>query len=401
MTPRGTGPAHWYSASLAIALVAIAFSNAALYLFQSGVVDQPPFWWLAALGGLAAPMAIQYTRSLRVPVAPMLGWLVFYVVLTVSWFAMFPATPEADFELRRRLQSIGYICLVWLIVQQPGALSVVRWAILAATTFAGAVNLFEFFHPGAFSLTTGRAAGLYMNPNSSGAALLFGMLVSIPLLAVRWRAVFVFAIGLGILATFSRAALAGWTAMAASLMLDELRTSGIARLFTKLFAIGAIVGIVVIGVLHNLNPEQGAALGDVVADRLGTFMSEDARDDLSTSERRELTGRAMESIGQHPWSGAGLGTNRFLDRETGSHNQYLDLMVQHGLAGVLVLPLLAVALIYGSRGQARADAIRFAFLLLFLGFFSHNMLDERYLLTAVVVQAAISRASYSSPDSGQ
>jgi len=401
VTPRGTGLVHWYSASLAIALVAIAFSNAALYLFQSGIVAEPPFWWLAALGGLAAPMAIQYARSLRVPVAPLLGWLVFYLVLTVAWFAMFPATPEADFELRRRLQSIGYIGLVWLIVQQPGALAVVRWAILAATIFACAVNWFEFFHPGAFSLITGRAAGLYMNPNSSGAALLFGMLVSIQLLTVRWRALFVFAIGLGILATFSRAALAGWTAVAASLMLEELRASGIARVFMKLVAIAVLVGVVVIGVLHSLNSEQSAALGDVVADRLGSFMSEDARDDTSTSERRELTDQAMESIGQHPWFGAGLGTNRFLDRETGSHNQYLDLMVQHGIIGVLVLPLLAVALTYGSHRPARADAMRFAFLLLFLGFFSHNMLDERYLLAAVVVQAAISRASYSSPDSDQ
>ncbi len=401
MTPRGAGLAHRYSASLAIALVAIAFSNAALYLFQSGIVVQPPFWWLAALGGLAAPMAIQYARSLRVPVAPLLGWLAFYFVLTVSWFAMFPATPEADFELRRRLQSIGYICLVWLIVQQPGALAVVRWAILAATMFACVVNWFEFFHPGVFSLTTGRAAGLYMNPNSSGAALLFGMLVSIHLLNVRWRAVFVFAIGLGILATFSRAALAGWSAVAASLMLEELRSAGIARLFTKLIAIGTLVAVVVVSILYNLNPEQSAALGDVVADRLGSFMSEDARDDTSTSERRELTDQAMESIGQRPWFGAGLGTNRFLDREAGSHNQYLDLMVQHGITGVLVLPLLAVALIYGSRRPARADAMRFAFLLLFLGFFSHNMLDERYLLAAVVVQAAIGRASYSSPDPDQ
>lgn len=385
---------HWYSASLAVALIAIAFSNAALYLFQSGIVAQPPFWWLTILGALVVPLSIRYARSLLVPIAPLFGWLVFYFVITISWFAAFPETLESREALLGRFQSMGYVCLVWLLVQQPGALAVMRWSIFAATLFACAVNLFEFFHPGAFSLTTGRAAGLYLNPNISGAALMFGMLVSIGLLTALWRTVFMFVVGLGILVTFSRAALAGWAIVAASLAMGDLRILGARRLAVMLTLVATVAAVVVSIVLLNLGPEQTAALGNVMTDRLGSFMSEDAHDDVSTSERRVLLALVLGQIGQHPWFGSGLGTNRFLDRETGSHNQYLDLIVQQGVVGLFVLPLLSLALAYGSRGPERGNAVRFAFLLMLWGLFSHNVLDERYLLTAVVVQAAISRNSH-------
>lgn len=388
---------HWYSASLAVMLAAIAFSNAALYLFQVGVVAYPPFWWLGILAVLAAPVAIQYFHSLRVPIAPLFGWLAFYFLMAVLWFAAFPETPESRAELLGRLQSIGYICLVWLVIQQPGALAAMRWAILGATLFACGVNLFEFFHPGTFSVVAGRAAGLYLNPNISGAALMFGMLVTMGLLNVRWRGVFVLVVGLGVLTTFSRAALAAWLIVAASLMIRDLRTLGIGRLVAKLVAASVVVGAVSGIALYNLSSEQTAAMEGVIADRLGSFMSEDAQDDVSTSERRQLLAMVGARIWQHPWFGGGLGTNRFLDRETGSHNQYLDLMVQHGVVGLLVLPLLCLALIYGSHRPQRGNAVQFALLLMFWGLFSHNMLDERYLLMAVVVQAAISRDSYLPP----
>lgn len=377
---------HLYTPLLAIAAVGVFFSNLPLYLFDSGLLNVPPLWWIAALGAFAALLLPQYAHRLEIPVGPLVYWCLFYLAISFAWFAADPASEAAGIELRRRLVAIGYLGIVWLVLQQPGALTVARWATLAATLLGVAMNLYEFFHPGTFSVVTGRAAGLYLNPNISGAALVLGMLVSSRLLPPALQVGTVLLIEAGILATFSRAALLGGLLFGASILVAPIRKLGVGRSLALIVAgialSAALVGLSLISQRSELEPLRM----EVITDRLGMF-NPHGHEDTSSKERAELIEDALQVADQHLIVGAGLGSNRFLERKSGSHNQYLDHMAQHGLIGALILPLLAMALVLGAPIDARSDARRFALFLLFWGLFSHNILDELYLLTAVAIQA--------------
>jgi len=381
-----------YGALLAVAATAAFFSNVSLYLFESKLTEVPPLWWMGAVAVLALPLAVPYGHSLLVPTAGIIWWALGYLLVSLCWFAFFPTTADGVQEMRNRLLSVGLIALMWLIVQQRGALAAARWTILGGTLFAAGMNLFEFVFPGTYSTTIGRAAGLYMNPNVSGAALVLGMLVSADLLRPWWRIVLVAIVGLAVMATFSRAAIAAWLLVSLTLMAAPLRAMGAIRALATVAAAVAATGVALGYVFEEEDAARTALRAQVLVDRLGVI-SGGEKADLSANERRDLVEAALESVAGHPWAGSGLGANKFSSRESGSHNLYLDHAAQHGIAGVLLLPALALALVAGTRGSARANAMRVAFFLLLWALFSHNVLEEFYLLTALVIQAAVFRES--------
>jgi hypothetical protein len=375
-------------AFLAFAIIALFFSNASLYGFESGLVAVRPFWWAVALAALSLPLVVRYVYSLKLPVAPLIGWTIFYLIISLAWFAAYPVTEASQEELRRRVLAIGFIGITWLTFTHPGVLRATRWMLLFVTLLSASLNVVEFFRPSLFSIVAGRAAGLYLNPNVSGAALILGMLLCVRLLGPWARVLFILIVGVGVAATFSRAATLGWLLIAASLLVPEAKRLGFVRLASAIvvsvFATGGLVTVVM------QNSDTGALLAHVVEDRIGGLGGE-RPEDTSVRERRELLNYAVDAVTRHPLSGSGLGSNHFLDHETGLHNQYLNDAVQHGLIGLAILPLLALSLVFGSHGTARTDAIRFALFVLFWGMFSHNVLDELYLWTAIVIQAAIGR----------
>lgn len=126
-------------------------------------------------------------------------------------------------------------------------------------------------------------------------------------------------------------------------------------------------------------------------DRIGGLVREGTVDP-GTLERTALISEALESIATSPAVGQGLGAHKRRDGRA-SHNIYVDHMVQHGLLGILLYPMLVIAMIRGAKGPALDTGLSLAAFLLFWGLFSHNVLGERYLRLAVVVQAALSRQS--------
>src|SRR5690606_7181239 len=91
-----------------------------------------------------------------------------------------------------------------------------------ASLLAVALDIYEFFVPGAFSITPGRSAGLYLNSNTSAFALVFGMAITSPYLPGRLRILFHLTIGVGVFFTFSRGGLFCWGVTTACLQLFDV-----------------------------------------------------------------------------------------------------------------------------------------------------------------------------------
>ena len=71
------------------------------------------------------------------------------------------------------------------------------------------------------------------------------------------------------------------------------------------------------------------------------------------------------------------------------HNVYLAMMVDHGIIGLFILPTLILATLWGLPKSQVDLALPFAMFLSLWGLFSHNVLEERYILTSVALVGSI------------
>ncbi len=130
--------------------------------------------------------------------------------------------------------------------------------------------------------------------------------------------------------------------------------------------------------------------------------------DMSTTERKEVAEFGWEMFSESPMLGNGVGASINWSHEKSSHNEYLNMMVDHGILGLFILPLLVLASAWGAQGEARLIAFGCAIFILYLGFFSHNVLSERYVLmmfplleSMVMSSRAQRRHEEKSPDEGR
>jgi O-antigen ligase len=260
---------------------------------------------------------------------------------------------------------------------------VARRAVLFATLTSMCLNFYEFFFPGAFSGVPGRSAGLFLNPNTSGTAMTFGMILSRHLVPVRFRLLYELGIGVAVLSTFSRGAILCWTL---AFLLGRLANFGDPGQARNLIFLAAGVGLLYwftpLGteINHRIDAESGTS--GLAYSRL-TFSDSD---ESLYDSRFSVASAAWESFQQHPLFGTGTGTASFQYGEIalGPHNMFLSLMVQFGATGLLLITSLFVILIVNVLH--RRLAIEFTLVLALAAFFSHTLLLQWHyaLLIALV-----------------
>jgi len=376
--------AGWYRSFLAVGLVAVFFTNLANYGLRFGV---PPLYWVGAFAVAAALFAAAdlVRRGLRIE--PVGVWAFAYVLLSLVWFAPSSQSPLAVQQVETRILSAGFLLLALFLFSEGNARFAGRRAIVAATLLAVALNLYEVVFPMTFSDIPGRASGLYTNVNQSGAALVLGLVVGAGALPPRWRVPFALAVGVGILATVSRSAILGW-ALVLTLWAMRRGHRGPAFLAAAiLLAAGALLLLSPAWPQVQLALEERGVLTENVRERLDLFGGGEL-DDASTLERRQVAALAWSVFGDRPLAGAGTGASTEPPFELGPHNMYLAMMVDHGVIGLFLLPTLLLAAVWGARSSRMFYVVPFAVFLAFWGFFSHNVLEERYILLAVAFVAA-------------
>jgi hypothetical protein len=382
---------HLFWKVMPVAAVALFFTNLTNFAYQAGLASIEPYLWIVGIGAVAAPFAMAaFIRSgLRIP--PLAIWCYGYGILTLAWFFR-SATPGGAYdELQIRLLSIAFILIALFICSTPRALLRARQAIVVAVLVGIAINLYELFNPETFSDVLGRSAGLYVNPNQSGSALVLGMIVSVSAVRERFRPLFMVATGIGVLTTFSRSAMVAWVIAfgltCAFTLLRFHRIRGLAEVGLAGFA--ALVLFLSPGwTAVQARLEDESVLNNNVLDRVSS-LSLAQFDDDSATERVSVAEQAWDAFAVHPFVGLGTGASMVPPFDVGPHNIYLALMVDHGLIGLLVFPVLVLACIWSAATADRQLAVTFAAAALVLGFFSHNLLSERYALVTYAVMGSV------------
>ena len=101
--------------------------------------------------------------------------------------------------------------------------------------------------------------------------------------------------------------------------------------------------------------------------------------------------KSWEKVADHPVFGSGPGAS--LEAEVGTHNTYLAFMVEHGVIGAMILPLLIVAVTWGVRGESSNVAVVFGRAVILLSFFTHTILYREQSLLLFALMAAMTARS--------
>src|SRR5262249_42571553 len=131
-------------------------------------------------------------------------------------------------------------------------LATARLAIVIATIAGVLLNIYDLMNPGIFSNIPGRAAGLYVQPNGAGMALVFGCIAGLPCLRRSWsREAFLFASLVGVLTTFSRMSIIAFIL----LLIIAAFAGAISPTRVALAICGAVVLTVSLNLSRNLKEE--------------------------------------------------------------------------------------------------------------------------------------------------
>ncbi len=385
-----------------VVAVALLFSGAAYWGWEAGRLPVPPLATMVIVFALTTVGVLLDIQ--RLGDGALWAWAGASACMAMTSFLWSSGSDTALDETRTRVLSAMQLVAYVILLADPRVRRFARYAIIASSLGAVLLNLYEITHPMAFSMSLGRSAGFYVNPNISGAALIVGMLMGLPAVPRRLRELFMLVIAVGVFTTLSRGAIlcwgivTGWLLVSRTVRAKRLTVLAIAGLTLAASIAGAMLASGQLGYLSG-----GAER--FVRQRLAIGNKQELDADVSASSRSHLAMHALEMFGERPLVGYGVGATIEWNEPESTHNVYARELAEYGLAGAWVAPLLllvgwrAVANAKRRRDEVSDDAgdgnIRFATaggFVLFIalwGFFSHNVLDDPFVLIGFGLIAAL------------
>lgn len=359
-----------------IALAAVTlYSEFLAFLMASHLIPFAVSHFVLAFSVACIPL-LACTPDIRSWPWAVTAWCFSYLTVILIFFLR-PYVGEGGHELfRDKVFSVFFLVVMVLVFADSRVHRFTMGTVASVVLVSVAINIYEVFFPlGEFSVNPGRSAGFYLNANKSGAALLLGMIVGLGAVSQRWQIPFSLAVGVGILTTFSRSAIVAWILLVP--LVFALRY-GTRSLIWYCLATG-LVGLVIIpyaGVRLLQSLENSKTLNQNAISRVSMEVG------TESDESRSMAARlALQTIADHPLFGKGTGASNEPPFDTvGPHNTYLALMIDHGILGMCILPILLWAATRGATGEIKPFSVPIASFLTYWGLFSHNLLEEKYIL---------------------
>lgn len=371
----------------AVGAVAVFYGNVHNYLHDQYGIGIPWHWVLAFIV-LSFPLLFTQVMQTDLLRQPIVLWCFGYAWLTMMWFLWGPQSDMAWQEVRWRVLAIVEMLSFLAVFMDAQADRFARLTLVIGVHVGVAINIYELFVPMSFSNVFGRSAGLYLSPNLAGEALVLGMILGITVVPAWYRGIFVLLAGVGVFVTFSRGGLVGWGIGLCGLLVG--RFMGV----THLVRTGLVAMVVIIIVLLPkaddimTTLERTGSLNANVLERLAWLMDPSGVSDASSWSRKYVAQQAWERVGEQPFLGGGTGAvHERLDIPP--HNQFLAYMMDHGLLGAMLLPLLLLALLWRAQDESLRIGLIFCCAVLWFSFFTHTMLNNSHSLLLFSLMAAL------------
>lgn len=374
-----------YRRAMVLFAVLVFFTNVSDYTERFGMI---PLAWIGLFGILSTPAILRGIVSNRVPIRPVIWWGVFYGGISVVWFYGSAQDDFAFEEVQKRVLSVIFLVLALIVFNGKGEQAFAQRCIAIAVLLATALNVYELFNPLTFSYIPGRSSGLYTNVNQSGAAIVLGLILSYQIIPDRFKVAYIGITAIGLIPTFSRSAMIGWAIVVGYFF---LRAGVVAQVRRTVVLSTVCVALVFSPVWSNVQQtlEERGVLTLNVLERIA-FFTGGRTEDASTSERQAVAANAWKLYGEQPIGGWGTGASRRMEGfDVGTHNIYLSMIVDHGVIGFLIVPFLLLSILWGLNRKMIDLAAPWLLFMVVWGFFSHNVLEERYILIAIALIASM------------
>ncbi len=375
-----------YQYLLSIVATFVFFSESYTYALDAGILPINALTWIGIFGVLSLP----FVKKLATMPKPLVIAMGIYLLVSIVSVATVSADLMSIEELRKRLLSVLFICMMYIIYQQK-SLTQVKYALLVVVLLSIGNNFYELLNPGAFGLiNSGRPAGFYLNPNKTACALILGMLFTIDIIKKPYRWLYVLLVGSGLLITFTRGGIIGWIVCVAILIASRMLSDK-----RRIILLPTIVLFTFLVIANPLKLLGGYFEGGMdssysnVVSRLEQFQTPSLEDE-SARDRSSVAKYAWKMFGERPFWGHGLSsTNKWTVADISTHNMYLYYMADHGVIGLMFLPGAIFAVIYQNRGEDERIILCFGIFIALWGLFSHNVLEEKYILLPFALLAAM------------
>jgi hypothetical protein len=380
----------YYRNVLAILAVAVFCTGWPYYQAQAYPAFGQPKDWILGLSLLSLPLWLFKSKLKQDFVKiPLVVWCFGFVFVAMLWFLGSSQSEIAWKELRGRLSAVMLVLSCLMIFASPSAVRSARWTLVFAVLLGVTLNIYDFFVPITFSEVHGRSAGLYVNPNMSGEALVLGMILSVTVLPSSCRGPFLLLTGVGVFLTFSRGGIVAWFIAVSGLLFFTKGIRAKDLVWTFLLSL-LVVGIFLLPKLDAIlaTMDQAHAISKDTEDRLAWLTNPLDLSDNSALSRKYVAEQAWRKFADHPWIGSGTGT-MYESFDIPPHNQYLSYMLDHGVLGAAIVPLLILALIWKARGETRRLGLLFGATILWLCFFTHTILSFGHCLLLFALLAAM------------
>jgi O-Antigen ligase len=375
-----------YQYLLSIAATFIFFSEIYTYALDASILPINALTWIGIFGVLSLP----FIKKIQTMPRPLVIAMGIYLAVSIVSLATVSADAASLEELRKRILSVFFVCMMYIIYQQK-SLTQVKYALLAVVLLSIGNNFYELLNPGAFGLVnSGRPAGFYLNPNKTACALVLGMLFTVDIIKKPYRWLYILLVGIGVLLTFARGGIIGWIVcvailIASRIVSDKRRTVLLPMLVLFTFLIIANPLKLLGGYFEG---GMDSSYSNVLS-RLEQFQTPSLEDE-SARDRSSVAKYAWKMFGDRPFWGHGLSsTNKWTVADISTHNMYLYYMVDHGVIGLMFLPGAVFAVVYRNRGEDKVIILCFGIFIGLWGLFSHNILDEKYILLPFALLAAM------------
>lgn len=375
--------AYWLRLIWAPLLIGVEFTNISQFWALGGKQQIPPDphspygFQIATYGVCGLILALDRSNAARLAQKPLFKWT--FAVLTLFTWGMLVRTCYAppgidgyDFLRTFGLQvhAIGFMLACVVIFDHPNVLALAKTWIVLATLLGVALNCYELFHPGTFSSTYGRAAGLYADSNCSGMALVLGCLVSLTAIRPRWREMFLMLTGIGVIVTFSREAMLAFAIVTAGALLGR-------ALSAHRLIVGCVLACALVSTVELGNSIRGSASWSAANLERLSFATGDA----SAEDRLQLGRRVLEEFEAAPLFGHGFGTDEYWG-DIQSHDFFLNMLANYGILGVFIIPTLVL-----SVRRKSWDSNVFGLVFFIWSFLLHLVLLLPFSLIIIAIEA--------------
>lgn len=369
-----------------ILAVGVFFSNFANFTEKWGII---PLYWIIGMLALAGPLLATGAMSERIPVRPLMIWSAGFLVFSMVWY--FPSVQDARAfqEVQTRILSIIFLLVILFLVSRPEEQRLARIVVALTTLLGVGLNIYEVFNPLTFSKIPGRSSGLFENSNQSGAGIMLGMIIAYGIVPPKLRVPFVSLAGIGIVTTFTRAAMLGWILV----MMFWLVQSGISVQKVRTLVLFAALGFGFVASPFWSDLQQTLEKNGILEmsnlERL-SFFSSGTTADASAEGRKQILEAGLSLFKEQPLTGFGSGAFRSIPGfDQTVHNTYLAMMIDHGILGLFILPSILLAAVYKANMKTIELTGPLVLFVVTWGMFSHNVMEERYILLSIALTGAI------------